>query len=250
MQGSRSGCGQDKPAEECTERITECEVNRPAALSSRVNAIKSGLGIAATEWSQIKEQLGQVTGQVSITPIPQSTINNLRSSVNNASSVLDKIKCVPPKPPKPKPPKPELGPVTLDLVSPPGTADVKAMVTVMTPQQTPLKGANVTVYYDRCPAIGACATNISQLKDRGKTKSGTTDASGTTPVWTLATGFGVAFERLYAFAEVRYKGTLTQTPVKSIGGLAGLTTRPSPEAITRLKAAEAGSKLKELGLSL
>ena len=69
-----------------------------SALSSRLNAIRSGLGIAATEWSQIKEQLGQVTGQVSVTPIPQSTINNLRSSVNNASSVLDEIKCVPPCP--------------------------------------------------------------------------------------------------------------------------------------------------------
>ena len=191
--------------------------NKINAMASTVGISTGGLQTVDDLRSKLNEIKGtKMVGELTVTPVSETTMSNVRSAIDNAKSVMEKFPCaIPRKPPKPKPA--ELGEVTLDIFRTPGTEPVKAIVGVKSTAGTPLKGAKVTVYWDTCPKLlGGCATDISSLKKRGKSKSGTTDVSGTTSVLTLEPTFSALSHNLFAFAEVTYKGALTQTPVKSV----------------------------------
>lgn len=196
------------------------------ALEEKFTQIKAAVSKARAAVPRVQLK------RIEVSPIPESVFADFQSVLVEAMKVqiciLPKVPTVP-KPPV-APPVPVV-PVKLAVWKPFGFTGLKARV-IAPP------GANVTVYWSTCPLWGGCATTISELKRRGKSKSAKISGLYFAD-FTLESYFAPLVSYVYAFAEVRYKDpvtgkeVLTQTPVVTGGGPLGVTiSPPAPPAPT------------------
>jgi hypothetical protein len=211
------------------------------ALEETFAQIKAAISKAKTAVPRVQLK------KIEVSPIPESVFADFERVLEEAMKAQI---CILPKIPVPKPAVPELGPVKLRVYKPAYSYDLLAEVEVKTPLGLPVKGADVTVYWSVCglqeTIFGRCARTISELKRWGKSKHGRTGVDGKVSFVLEKALFGKIpwtywiFNRVYAFAEVKYKGVLTQTPVLTGGGapipegvyfeLPGLPAPPAPAA--------------------
>jgi len=207
---------------------------------SKLGTLGRAVGVSVTKTlSGIEAAYNSIKRNISVvgmlpqnipSPIPREYITNVVVNTRDVQILVDRLRCVPVGVPGvpgvPTPTVPTLPvPVKLAVWKPPRSFELKARV-IAPP------GSDVTVYWSTCPLWGGCATTIPDLRARGRRVSGRANNLGVAD-FTLETRFLPATSYVYAFAEVRYRGTVTQTPVVSGGGPLGLSmTPPTPPVPT------------------
>lgn len=211
---------------------------RLSTLGSVLNiSVPNTLSGLETAFNDIKKKVALIGifPQNVPSPIPRSRIVDVVTATRDTQILVDRTRC-----------EVTLGRATLELFKPPMSNTLYAMVTVKTNTGLPIANADVTVYWSVCPILmGGCETTISGLRARGKRKSVTTNRLGYAII-PLESYFNIFAQQVYAFAEVRYRGAVTQTPVVRAGGT--LTpTAPSYTSIALLREGGERRLLSELG---